>query len=335
MIERRSYGNNQANLPVIGVGCWAFGGGSGDYWGAQDQKDVDAVVAAALDQGANYFDTAEAYNDGRSEEALGIALKGRRQAAIIGSKVQPNNTEPAVLRQHCEASLRRLGTDVIDIYMLHWPLTDHSLPDALATLEDLQKEGKIGTIGLSNFGVHQVQEVLQTGAPIGTNQLCYNLLSRAIEAELVPLCAHASIGIVAYMPLQQGLLTGKFRSADETPAARTRTRHFRGDRPGSRHGEAGAEAETFSALQGIREIAAELQVPMAQLALAWMLSRPAITCVLAGIRTTEQLAENIAGARLKLSPEVIQRLDLLTEPLRKKLGNSPDYFQASNSGRSW
>ncbi len=333
MIERRYYGNTGATLPVIGIGCWAYG--SGDYWGNQDQKDVNEVVAMAIDRGVNYFDTAEAYNDGRSEEALGIALKGRRQAAIIGSKVLPSNTEPAVLRQHCEASLRRLGTDRIDIYMLHWPLTDHSVEDAFATLEALQKEGKIGAIGLSNYGPHQLQEALATGAKFAVDQVCYNLLSRAIEVELMPLCTRLGIGILAYMPLLQGLLTGKFHSADDMPPARTRTRHFRGDRVGSRHGEAGAEAEIFTAIQGIREIAAEMEVPMAQLSLAWILSRPAITCVLAGIRNITQLEENIASAELHLSPEIVSRLDKLTEPLLKKLGPSSDYYQASNNSRTW
>ena len=333
MIERRSYGNAGASLPVIGIGCWAYGGG--DYWGTQDQKDVDAVVAAALERGINYFDTAEAYNDGRSEEALGLALKGRRQTAIIGTKVLPSNTQPNILRQHCEASLKRLGTDVIDIYMVHWPITDHSVEDAFTTLEALQKEGKIRAMGLSNFGPHQLQDALATGASFAVDQLCYNLLSRAIEAELMPLCARLGIGILAYMPLLKGLLTGKFHSAEDMPPARTRTRHFRGDRTGSRHGEAGAEAKTFTAIQGIGEIAAELKVPMAQLALAWILSRPAITCVLAGIRSVAQLEENIASAELHLSAEVTARLDALTEPLLKKLGNSPDYYLASSSSRSW
>jgi aryl-alcohol dehydrogenase-like predicted oxidoreductase len=332
MIERRKYGLAGETLPVIGIGCWAFGGG--DYWGHQDQKDVDAVVGLALERGVNYFDTAEEYNDGRSETALGLALKGRRQNAIIGTKVPPNFTEPAILRQHCEDSLRRLGTDVIDIYMVHWPITDQSVADAFATLEVLQSEGKIRTIGVSNFGPQQLQEALVTGARITINQLCYNLLSRAIEAELMPLCSRLGIGILAYMPLLQGLLTGKYHSADEMPSVRTRTRHFRGDRIGSRHGEAGAEAETFAAIQGIREIASELQVPMEQVAIAWIFSRHAITSAIAGIRSVDQLEEAIASAEFRLPANMVARLDELTEPLLTRLGPSPDYFQPSLGGRT-
>lgn len=332
MIERRAYGTTGATLPVLGIGCWAFGGG--DYWGAQDQKDADEVVSLALDLEANYFDTAEGYNEGRSEEALGLALKGRRQKAIIGTKVFPTHTEPALLRQHCEASLRRLQTETIDIYMVHWPITDTSVEDAFATLQTLQAEGKLRAIGVSNFGPRQLSQALETGAPIAVDQLCYNLLSRAIEIDLVPLCARRQIGILAYMPLLQGLLTGKYRSADEMPAVRTRTRHFRGDRPGSRHGGAGAEADTFAAVAGIREIAGELQVPIAQVALAWVLHQPAITCVLAGIRNKAQLEENIAGVELRLSPDVLARLDRLTAPLLEKLGPSPDYFQSNENSRT-
>jgi aryl-alcohol dehydrogenase-like predicted oxidoreductase len=331
-MERRTCGNTGISLSVLGIGCWSFGGG--DYWGAQDQSEVNAVVHHALDRGINYFDTAEAYNDGRSEESLGLALKTRRSEAIIGTKVPPNHTEPSVLRQHCEASLQRLQTDTIDIYMIHWPITDHSVEAAFATLQALQAEGKIRSIGVSNFGARQLSEALATGVRIDANQYGYNLLSRAIEIDLLPACSRLGIGILAYMPLLQGLLTGKYASADEMPAARTRTRHFRGDRPGSRHGEAGAEAETFAAIAGIRDIARQLHVPMAHLALAWILSRPEITCVLAGIRSLAQLDENAAGVALQLAPAVIGQLNRLTEPLLHRLGSSPDYYQGRDHGRT-
>ncbi len=124
MIEQRYIGNSKTPISALGIGCWAFGGG--EYWGPQDTRQEDEVVARALDLGINYFDTAEAYNEGRSEEALGRALKARRHQAVIGTKISPSNVEPSVLRQHCEASLRRLQTDVIDIYMVHWPISELS-----------------------------------------------------------------------------------------------------------------------------------------------------------------------------------------------------------------
>jgi len=335
MIDRRSYGFSGFTLPILGIGCWAYGGGGGDYWGLQDQNDVNEVVARALDEGINYFDTAEAYNDGRSEEALGHALIGRRQEAIIGTKVLPDNVEPLALRQHCEASLKRLQTNTIDIYMVHWPIIDLSVQDAFDTLAKLQAEGKIKTIGVSNFGVHQLQEALVTGARIEVNQLNYSMLSRGIEIDLMAYCARQGIGILTYSPLVQGLLTGKYRSADEMPSNRTRTRHFRGDRPGSRHGETGAEEETFTAVDNIRKVSQELQVPMSQVALAWILSHPEITCVLPGIRNIQQLTENMAGAEQKLSPDIIARLTKISQPVLDRVGSAPDYYQGRNNSRTW
>ncbi len=331
-IPQRSAGALSTPLGVVGIGCWAFGGG--EYWGPQDAKDEEAVVGQALDLGINYFDTAEAYNEGRSEEALGRALKGRRQQAVIGTKVSPSNAAPEALRQHCEASLRRLQTETIDIYMVHWPLPAHLVGEAFAALQALQSEGKIRSIGVSNFGVRQLQEALAAGVRIDVNQLCYNLFSRSIEVELLPLCERLGIGILAYSPLMQGLLSGRFRSADELPAVRTRTRHFRGDRAGSRHGEAGIEAEVFAALERIRALAAELQVPMAQLALAWILSRPAVSSVIVGVRSASQLAENAAAARLALEARWVAQLDQITQPLLDQLGASPDYFQDRDHGRT-
>lgn len=333
MIERRSFGKSGFTLPVLGIGCWSYGGG--DYWGPQDQQDVNEVVGKALDQGFNYFDTAEAYNEGRSEEALGLALKSRRREAFIGTKVLPAYTEPATLRQHCELSLKRLQTDVIDIYMVHWPILDRPVGEVFQTLASLQTEGKIKTIGVSNFGVTQLGEALESGAHIEINQLCYNLMSRAIETDLVPYCSGQSIGILAYSPLLQGLLTGKYHSVDEMPSNRTRTRHYDGNRQGSRHREVGAEVELLKALDEIRKVADGLGVPLTQLALAWVLARREITCVLPGIRTQKQLAETSLGAQLQLPEDVKTLLDHITQPLLEKLGNNSDYYQNRNESRIW
>ena len=252
-METRTLTPSGIQLPILGLGCWSFGGQEGDYWGPHDDREAAEIVARALDSGVNYFDTAEGYNEGRSEAALGRALAGRRHEAIIGTKVSPNNTAPATLRQHCEASLRRLDTDTIDIYMVHWPITDHPVADAFATLADLRAEGKIRAIGISNFGPTQLQEAVATGVPLEVNQLGYSLLNRTIEFEILPACQQYGIGVAAYMPLMQGLLSGRWRSADEIPQVRRRTRHFSGARPPARHGEPGAEAEVFAAIAGIAE----------------------------------------------------------------------------------
>lgn len=320
-------------LPILGLGCWSFGGQEGDYWGPHDDREAAEIVARALDSGVNYFDTAEGYNEGRSEEALGRALRGRRSEAIIGTKISPQNTAPQTLRQHCEASLRRLGTDVIDIYMVHWPITDHSVADAFATLADLRRTGKIRAIGLSNFGPTQLQEALATGAPLEINQLGYNLLHRAIEFEILPACIQHGIAVSAYMPLMQGLLTGRWRSADEIPQARRRTRHFSSARPGVRHGEPGAEAETFAAVAAIAELAAAHELPMADLALAWVAAQPGIATVIAGTRTVAQLEESRRGVNRSLTPELLAELDRLTQPLKARLGANADLWQSGPNCR--
>jgi aryl-alcohol dehydrogenase-like predicted oxidoreductase len=330
----RSCGTTGLTLPILGVGVWSFGGDAGDYWGSQNDRAAAEVVAQGLDLGANYFDTAEMYNAGRSEAALGRALRGRRSEAIIGSKVSPEHTAPAALRAHCEASLRRLDTDSLDLYMVHWPITEGSVPDAFDALADLRREGKIRHIGVSNFGPQQLTEALATGVTIAVNQLPYSLLSRAIELELLPFCASRGIGVIAYMPLMQGLLTGKYHTVDEMPPNLTRTRHFRGDRPGARHGEPGAEAETLAVLDGLRDVAARLDVPVSHVALAWAAARPEITCVIAGARSVTQLEDNVRGASLRLSASVLDELDALSHALAEKLGPNVDMWQNAAHART-
>ena len=220
--EKEELGCIRYQPSILGMGCWAFGGGK--YWGDQNQKDVDEVVHSALDHGINYFDTAEVYNDGESERSLGLALKGRRNEAVIGTKVSTSNTKASALREHCEASLKRLGTDYIDIYMLHWPINpkaiEHftndkslissppSIQEAFDTLMQLQIEGKIRQIGISNHGVEQMEEIKKTGASIAVNELPYNLISRGIEDGILPYCVLNNIGVIGYMAMQQGILAG-------------------------------------------------------------------------------------------------------------------------------
>ncbi len=306
----------------MGIGCWSYGGG--DYWGPQAQSDVTAVANAALDAGINFFDTAEGYNDGRSEEALAVALKGRRHEAVIGTKV--SRPDPATIREHCEASLQRLQTDYVDIYMIHWPDDEIAIQESMAELTRLQEDGLVRAIGVSNFGVEQLTAALEAGAAITVNQLCYNLLSRAIEPALLPLCRDHNVGILGYMPLLQGILTGQYKSAEEIPPVHSRFRHFRDDRPQASHGETGAEEELFETLEAIRKVAETEQIPISRLAIAWAMARPGITCMLVGTRNVDELAENLHAVAYSPSADVIEKLDAITAPLLEKMGANPDYF---------
>jgi aryl-alcohol dehydrogenase-like predicted oxidoreductase len=332
-MEQRPCGKSGIDISVYGIGAWSFGGGAEDYWGAQEQTEVERIVHAALDMGVNYFDSAEMYNEGRSEESLGKALGARRDEAVIGTKILPQNCSREGVREHCEASLRRLGTDRIDIYMVHWPLQERPAEEAFGALMTLQQEGKIRAIGVSNFTGPCIREALATGTELAVNQLHYSLLSRAIEHEALPACVEHGVGVVGYMPLLQGILTGKYRTLDEVPWYRLRTRHFSGDRRGARHGGPGAEEEIQAALDGLREVAEELGEPMSDVALAWVAAQPGVTCVLAGARDVAQLQANARGCSLKLSPEVVRRLNVLTDPVKAKLGPDLDYWESPENSR--
>jgi aryl-alcohol dehydrogenase-like predicted oxidoreductase len=345
----RACGATGLKLPVLGVGCFSFGGGA--YWGDQSQRDVDEVVGRALDLGVNFFDTAESYNGGTSELALGAALKGRRDQAILCTKIQPDHCYRADVRRHCEASLARLGTDHVDIYMIHWPLNANSLKhytedaarlahppsigEALQAMDELRREGKIRHLGVSNFGVAQLREALAVGVPLALNELPYNLLARAIERALLPLCAQQGLGVLGYFSLAQGLLSGKFASVDELPPIRVRTRHFRGNRPGSRHEGPGCEAETLAALNSLRAVAERAGLPLGDLALAWAISNPGVTCTLVGARNRAQLEANVRSAQTPLSPALRAELSRLTDPVLEILGAGTDYYQSPANSRSW
>ena len=330
-MEKRKLGNSGIRVSVLGLGCWPLGGGAG--WGDENERESIATVHAALDHGIDFLDTAELYNDGRSEEIVGKALRDRRDRALLGVKVPPQYTEPGALRQRLEASLKRLQTDYVDLYQVHWPIEQHSIEDAFATLVDLKAEGKIRAIGISNHGTQQMGLALATGAPIVSNQLGYNLLTRAIETGIMPLCVEKGVSIIAYMVLLQGLLADLHRTPEDVPDFRARTRHFSSRRPGSRHGEEGAEAEVFAALAGIRRVCEELGQPMARVALAWAASRPGVSCVLVGSRKPDQLLRNIEAASLKLSPDVIAQLDAVTEALRVKMGPNADMWDSGANSR--
>jgi aryl-alcohol dehydrogenase-like predicted oxidoreductase len=344
-MKKVKLGKSGVEVSAMTIGCWPFGGG--DYWGEQSQKDVDSVVNTALDLGVNTFDTAEMYNNGASEISLGKALKGRRDEAIVISKTGPDNA--GRVREHCIKSLQRLGIDYLDVYMLHWPInklavkhftsdTSETLPtieEAYAQLDALKKEGLIRAIGMSNFGRTQMEEVVRTGIQIDVNEMVYNILSRAIEAEIAPYCLENNISIIGAMGLQQGLLAGVYKTPDEVPANQARSRHFSNNHGGgaSRHGEAGAEDEMFLALAQLQKLADDLHIPVAQLAIAWILKKPFMVSTLVGSRNIEELKINVEACSLNISDETEQLIDKISQPVLDILGNNPDYYENSLNSR--
>lgn len=346
----RQCGSSDLQLSVLGIGCWTFGGGQ--YWGKQEQSDVNDVVHAAVDCGINYFDSAEAYNEGRSESSLAIARQGLpRDKLLIGSKVTPANCYPGVLEEHCEASLKRLNTDYIDLYMLHWPIHPLSIkhfskdpavianpPQIARTFEILAKlkqSGKIRHVGISNFSAGRMQEDIPSTLAVAANQLPYNLLCRAVEFDAMPSCKEKGIGIISYMTLLQGILAGKYPTLAEVPEWQRRSRHFNSSgNPLCRHGEAGFEEESERAIAAIKALAADKQVDMAELAIRWAVDNPNVSCALVGARNRAQLEANVHALAIEIDPEVIDQLNRLTDPLKHQLGNHLDLYESAANDRT-
>lgn len=349
-MELRRCGKSNLQLSALGLGCWSFGGGA--YWGQTNQEDVNAVVRRSVELGVTYFDAAEAYNDGRSEESLGQALRSLpRDRLVIGTKVSPSNCYANTLPQHCEASLRRLGLDYVDLYMIHWPIHPHSIrhfthdeaiirnpptvEEAFGALARLREQGKIRHIGVSNFGSPRLMEALRVCPDIVANQLVYNVLTRAIELESLPQCRMLGVGVIGYMTLLQGLLADLYPTLADVPPHQARTRHFHRSRsPLSRHGEEGAEAETNAALAGIRTIAKDCGMTMAEIATKWALAGQGITCCLIGARSVRKLEENVRAATEPLPASVRDRLNRITQPVLDRLGNSLDCYESFANDRT-
>ncbi|MGQ9504766.1 MAG: aldo/keto reductase [Thermogutta sp.] len=314
----------------IAMGCWAL---SGDQtWGPQDEQEAIATIHAAIDAGINFFDNAELYGNGLAEEILGKALQGRRGSVIIASKFNWEHARRDEVIACCERSLRRLRTDYIDLYQIHWANWAVPFAETWEALQRLREQGKIRAIGVCNFGPKDLSAILEIGRP-STNQLPYGPLFRAIEFDIVPTCLAAGVGILCYSPLTIGLLTGKFTTADEVPAGRARTRHFSSRRPLTRHGEPGCEEETFHAIAEIGALARELGVTIPQLALAWLLRRPGVLAVVNGMRRPEQARQNAVAAEIDLDPSVIDRIESVTDPIKEKLGPNPDMWEGTERSR--
>ncbi len=320
-------GRTDIDISAICLGCWGF---SNDFmWHDQAEQDSINTIHAALDLGVNFLDTAEAYGAGASEEVVGRALKGRRGDAVIASKVSDANLAPDDLVAACERSLTRLGTDYIDLYQIHWPSRVVPMGDTLEALQGLKEQGKIRAIGVSNFGPLDMAELFSLGRA-ESNQLAYSLLARAIEYEIQPICVEQEMSILCYSPLLHGILTGKFATPDEVPDERARTRHFSSERAMTVHDSPGCEAETFAAVDAIRQISADLGQPMIEVALAWLIARPGVGSVVTGARNVAQIEQIVHAAGIDLSADAVARLDAATDEVKEALGTNPDMWRTES-----
>ena len=318
-MQYRKLGRTDLEVSVV-----CFGGmtaGSYGIFGHQDDEESVRAVHAALDVGINFFDTAEGYGNGHSEEVLGRALEGRRDGVVIATKVSRQHLTEDLLTQSCETSLRRLRIDCVDLYQVHWP--NHSIPfaETVGLLEKLREAGKVRHWGVSNFGRLDMTDLLACGRPV-VNQVPYSLLWRAIEFDIRPICVENDVSIICYSPLAQGLLTGKFDKPEDVPAERARARYC-----------AEAPELSFEVVGELRKVSEELGQPMADVALAWVLAQPGVASVLTGVRRPEQIRQNARAAGLDLPAEVIERLTGASDTLKEALGTNPDMWNAGETSR--
>ncbi len=308
-VETRTLGNSDLDITPLGFGAWAAGGADWRFgWGPQDDADSIAAIRRALEHGVNWIDTAAAYGLGHSEEVVAQALADLPAAdrpyvftkcALVedGAGGMRESLEPASLRRECEASLRRLRVEAIDLYQIHWPTDEIVDIDAgWATLADLQREGKVRWIGVSNFSVEELERA-RAIAPVTSLQPPYSAIRRSAEKELFPYCAANGIGTIVYSPMASGLLTGTMTK--ERAAAlpdndwRSRSADFQEPRL-SRH---------LALVEVLRAIGARSGHSAGEVAIAWTLANGAVTGAIVGARSAAQVDGWIGAASVKLTPD--------------------------------
>lgn len=303
----RQLGDSGLTVSVVGVGCNAFGR-------RIDAEQTTAVVHAALDLGITLFDTADAYGDGESERLLGAALGARRDDVIVatkfGSDMRGENgvdwgvrASRRYLRRAVESSLRRLGTDWIDLYQLHFPDPVTPIEETLAALSELVVEGKVRYVGSSNLAAWQVIDADWVARSAGYQRFIgaqnkYSVYDRAAEKELVPACERAGVGLLPYFPLEYGLLTGKYRRGTPAPA---------GSRLASRADL--LERADFDRLEAVERFAAERGIGMLDVAIGGLAAQPAVASVIAGATRPEQVVANVAAAAWRPTAADLAALD--------------------------
>jgi aryl-alcohol dehydrogenase-like predicted oxidoreductase len=319
-MEYRRLGRSGLYVSAMTLGTMTFGG-RGDFGmvGSTDVATATRQVDACLDAGVNLFDTADIYSDGESEEILGQAISGRRDRLLLATKARmavgdgPNET--GLSRQHlirqCEASLRRLGTDYIDLYQTHEWDGITPLEETLEALDTLVRSGKVRYVGSSNLSGWQLMKALGVSDRLGlqryvSQQIYYSLEARDAEYELVPLAVDQECAILVWSPLAGGLLSGKYRRDEDAAEGRHLTDW---DEPPVRNPE-----KLYDTIDVLVEIADGRGVSAAQVALAWLLGRPGVASVVVGARTEEQLQDNLAAANLRLSEEERTRLNQVSAP---------------------
>jgi aryl-alcohol dehydrogenase-like predicted oxidoreductase len=319
-MKSRKLGQSDLNVTRIGIGAWAIGGGQWEFaWGPQDDEQSTDAIRAALDLGINWIDTAAVYGLGHSETVVGRAVRGLRPRPYIFTKCSlvwdeagkiSHNLQAASIRRECEASLKRLGIDAIDLYQIHWPAwkgaaesaSPGSIEEAVDELAKLKDEGKVRHIGVSNFNVRQIERA-RSVAPIDSLQPPYSLVATEVEAEILPYALSQRIGVIVYSPMGSGLLTG----------AMTRERIASMPEDDWRKHDPNFQeprlARNLRLVESLRSVGQRHVATPGEVAIAWTLKNPAVTAAIVGVRTAEQ-AKGIAGAAdLDLTPAEMAEIE--------------------------
>jgi aryl-alcohol dehydrogenase-like predicted oxidoreductase len=313
-------GGSGLKVSRLCIGCMSFGGmKTGNFTWTVDYKQSKSVIDRAIDLGINFFDTADVYSDGRSEDILGRAVKGRREDLVIATKVYnpmgPGPNDRGLSRKHIrheiKRSLERLGMDYVDLYQIHRWDYDSPIEETLRTLDGLVKDGSVSYLGASSMWAWQFAEALDTADRLGLERFIsmqdhYNLAYREEEREMIPLCRSRSIGILPWSPLARGFLSGKYRR-NRKPGGR----RYEGDRLLK---ERFFKPQDFDILDALIPLAKEKGVTPAQVALAWLLHRPGVVSPIIGVSKVEQLEELVAALEIKLTPGEMKALEAPYRP---------------------
>lgn len=307
-MQTKQLGNSDMQLTPIGVGAWAMGGGGWKFaWGPQDDNQSIAAIRAALDAGINWIDTAPVYGFGHSEEVVARALEGVAGRPYVFTKCGliwdeggdiPRSLKRDSLRRGCEDSLRRLRVEVIDLYQVHWPEPDEDVEEGWSTLVELQQEGKLRYIGVSNFSAAQMERARKI-APITSLQPPYSIVQPDVEESALPYAAEHGIGVIAYAPMRSGLLTGAM--------TRERIASMPSDdwRPRSPFFQEPMLTRNLALVELLREIGSRHGRTPGEVAIAWTLRHPAVTTTIVGLRSPEQLDGVIGAVEFRLSDEEV------------------------------
>jgi aryl-alcohol dehydrogenase-like predicted oxidoreductase len=312
-LETRTFGITDMEITPIGFGSWAIGGGGwAAAWGPQDDEEAVGAIRRAVELGMNWIDTAAVYGLGHSEELVARALKGLPESerpfvftkcSLVwdeGGEVH-NVLKKDSVKRECEESLRRLKTDVIDLYQIHWPNPDEDIEEGWSALTELKEEGKVWHIGVSNFGVGQMERA-QSIAPVETLQPPYNMLNRDVEEEILPYCEAQNIGVIVYSPMRSGLLTGKM--------TRERVQNLPSDdwRRNSSDFQEPRLSKILELVELLGEIGGEYGRSPGEVAIAWTLRHPAVTAAIVGGRRPDQVAGIIGAAEFRLAEGELERI---------------------------